>query len=135
MQGSVVTQLCQDYGLIDHSVYFTAGEVLGGVPLHVGDVVNTVAVRDGAHGGWKALRVGAIHLVHFNEFSLLINHMTWSKVPINSTFVTLNDTTCIIGSKPSFKYCSFILRWGLCILYKCHGWVLEFLEVLAMVMY
>ncbi|XP_060764793.1 RNA helicase Mov10l1 [Neoarius graeffei] len=57
MQGSVVTQLCQDYGLIDHSVYFTAGEVLGGVPLHVGDVVNTVAVRDGAHGGWKALRV------------------------------------------------------------------------------
>ncbi|TSK13400.1 RNA helicase Mov10l1 [Bagarius yarrelli] len=36
MQGGVVTQLCQNYGLIDHSVYFTAGEVLGGMPLHVG---------------------------------------------------------------------------------------------------
>ncbi|XP_053341140.1 RNA helicase Mov10l1 isoform X2 [Clarias gariepinus] len=57
MQGGVVTQLCQDYGLIDHSVYFTAAVVLGGVPLRVGDAVNALAVRDGAHGGWRALRV------------------------------------------------------------------------------
>ncbi|KAF4081456.1 hypothetical protein AMELA_G00161620 [Ameiurus melas] len=57
MRGGVVTQLCQNYGLIDHSVYFTAGEVLGGVPLHVGDAVNALTVRDGAHGGWRALRV------------------------------------------------------------------------------
>lgn len=64
MRGGVVTQLCQNYGLIDNSVYFTAGEVLGGVPLNVGDVVNALAVRDGAHGGWRALRVGATNFVH-----------------------------------------------------------------------
>uniref|UniRef100_A0A3B4CIA1 RNA helicase n=1 Tax=Pygocentrus nattereri TaxID=42514 RepID=A0A3B4CIA1_PYGNA len=57
VRGGVVTQLCQDYGLIDHSVYFTAGEVLGGVPLCVGDPVHALAVRDGAHEGWRALRV------------------------------------------------------------------------------
>uniref|UniRef100_A0AAR2LAW3 RNA helicase n=1 Tax=Pygocentrus nattereri TaxID=42514 RepID=A0AAR2LAW3_PYGNA len=57
IRGGVVTQLCQDYGLIDHSVYFTAGEVLGGVPLCVGDPVHALAVRDGAHEGWRALRV------------------------------------------------------------------------------
>lgn len=64
MRGGVVTQLCQNYGLIDHSVYFTAGEVLGGAPLHVGDAVNALTVRDGAHGGWRALRVGAMHFEH-----------------------------------------------------------------------
>uniref|UniRef100_A0A8C8G5Y0 RNA helicase n=1 Tax=Oncorhynchus tshawytscha TaxID=74940 RepID=A0A8C8G5Y0_ONCTS len=53
----VVTLLCQDYGMIDDDVYFTTGEVLGGVPLRVGDAVNGLAVRDGAQGGWKALRV------------------------------------------------------------------------------
>ncbi|KAI4905646.1 hypothetical protein NFI96_011343, partial [Prochilodus magdalenae] len=57
VRGGVVTQLCQDYGLIDHSVYFTAREVLGGVPLGVGDPVRALAVRDGACGGWRALRV------------------------------------------------------------------------------
>lgn len=64
MRGSAVTLLCQNYGLIDNSVYFTAGEVLGGVPLHVGDRVNALAVRDGAHGGWRALRVGVNGVVH-----------------------------------------------------------------------
>ncbi|KAF7701979.1 hypothetical protein HF521_001262 [Silurus meridionalis] len=57
MRGSVVTHLCENYGLIDHSVYFTVEEVLGGVPLHVGDAVNALAVQDGTHGGWRALRV------------------------------------------------------------------------------
>ncbi|GAA6088131.1 sizzled isoform X2 [Tachysurus ichikawai] len=57
MRGGVVTELCQNYGLIDHCVYFTSGEVLGGVSLHVGDEVNALAVKDGAHGGWRALRV------------------------------------------------------------------------------
>lgn len=64
MRGSEVTQLCQNYGLIDNSVYFTAEEVLGGVPLYVGDRVNALAVRDGAHGGWRALRVGVSGVVH-----------------------------------------------------------------------
>lgn len=53
----IVTQLCADYGLIDHAVYFTSGVVLGGVVLCVGDTVQALAVREGAHGGWRALRV------------------------------------------------------------------------------
>ncbi|KAM9352325.1 RNA helicase Mov10l1 [Symphorus nematophorus] len=57
LRGSVVTQLCLDYGMIDDAVYFTSGEVLGGRPLKEGDLVNCIAVRDGAQGGWKALRV------------------------------------------------------------------------------
>uniref|UniRef100_A0A8C4HEP8 RNA helicase n=1 Tax=Dicentrarchus labrax TaxID=13489 RepID=A0A8C4HEP8_DICLA len=57
LRGSVVTQLCLDYGMIDDAVYFTSGEVLGGVPLKEGDLVNCIAVRDGAQGGWKAVRV------------------------------------------------------------------------------
>ncbi|XP_030630697.1 RNA helicase Mov10l1 [Chanos chanos] len=57
VHGGLVSQLCQDYGLINDSIYFTFGEVLGGVPLCVGDTVHATVVRDGAHGGWKALRV------------------------------------------------------------------------------
>lgn len=57
LRGSVVTQLCLDYGMIDDAIYFTTREVLGGIPLKEGDVVNCIAVRDGAQGGWKALRV------------------------------------------------------------------------------
>uniref|UniRef100_A0A8D3CAX9 RNA helicase n=1 Tax=Scophthalmus maximus TaxID=52904 RepID=A0A8D3CAX9_SCOMX len=57
LRGSVVTQLCLDYGMIDDAVYFTSGQVLGGMPLKEGDLVNGIAVRDGAQGGWKALRV------------------------------------------------------------------------------
>lgn len=68
MRGGIVTQLCQNYGLIDNSVYFTAGEVLGGVPLRVGDPVSALAVQDGAHGGWRALRVG---FMRFTPFSLI----------------------------------------------------------------
>uniref|UniRef100_A0A8C3AJT2 RNA helicase n=1 Tax=Cyclopterus lumpus TaxID=8103 RepID=A0A8C3AJT2_CYCLU len=57
LRGSVVTQMCLDYGMIDGAVYFTSGEVLGGMPLKEGDLVNCIAVQDGAQGGWKALRV------------------------------------------------------------------------------
>uniref|UniRef100_A0A4W4GW27 RNA helicase n=1 Tax=Electrophorus electricus TaxID=8005 RepID=A0A4W4GW27_ELEEL len=57
LRGGRVTQLCQDHGLIDQTVYFTTAEVLGGAPLCVGDPVRALAVRDGAHGGWRALRV------------------------------------------------------------------------------
>lgn len=57
LRGSVVTQLCLDYGMIDGAIYFTSGQVLGGVLLKEGDLVNCTAVRDGAQGGWKALRV------------------------------------------------------------------------------
>ncbi|XP_017290246.2 RNA helicase Mov10l1 isoform X2 [Kryptolebias marmoratus] len=57
LRGSVVTQLCLDYGMIDDAVFFTSSEVLGGMPLKEGDLVNCIAVRGGAEGGWKALRV------------------------------------------------------------------------------
>ncbi|XP_039987881.1 RNA helicase Mov10l1 [Xiphias gladius] len=57
LRDSVVTQLCLDYGMIDDAVYFTSAEVLGGMLLKEGDLVNCIAVRDGAQGGWKALRV------------------------------------------------------------------------------
>uniref|UniRef100_A0A3B4VNL2 RNA helicase n=1 Tax=Seriola dumerili TaxID=41447 RepID=A0A3B4VNL2_SERDU len=57
LRGSVVTQQCLDYGMIDDAVYFTSGEVLGGMLLKEGDLVNCMAVRDGAQGGWRALRV------------------------------------------------------------------------------
>uniref|UniRef100_A0A667WEJ1 RNA helicase n=2 Tax=Myripristis murdjan TaxID=586833 RepID=A0A667WEJ1_9TELE len=55
--GFVVTQLCLDYGMIDDTVYFTSAEVLGGLPLRVGDTVNCTAIQGGDQGGWKALRV------------------------------------------------------------------------------
>lgn len=58
LRGSVVTQLCLDYGMIDDAIYFTNGEVLGGVRLREGDLVDCMAVRSGAQGGWRALRVG-----------------------------------------------------------------------------
>uniref|UniRef100_A0A7N6ARA9 RNA helicase n=1 Tax=Anabas testudineus TaxID=64144 RepID=A0A7N6ARA9_ANATE len=51
LRGSVVTQLCLDYGMIDDAIYFTNKEVLGGVPLKEGDLVNCIAVRDGAQRG------------------------------------------------------------------------------------
>ncbi|XP_019933843.2 RNA helicase Mov10l1 isoform X1 [Paralichthys olivaceus] len=57
LRGGVVTQLCLDYGMIDGAVYFTSGQVLGGMLLKEGDLVNCIAVRDGAQGGWKAVRV------------------------------------------------------------------------------
>lgn len=55
--GSVVTRLHLGQGMIDDTVRFTSSEVLGGVRLQPGDLVNYTAVRDGPHGGWKALRV------------------------------------------------------------------------------
>ncbi|KAL2093862.1 hypothetical protein ACEWY4_011174 [Coilia grayii] len=57
VHGGVVTRLCQDYGLINDTIYFTSREVLGGVPLRDGDAVNAIAIRDGAQGGWRAIRV------------------------------------------------------------------------------
>ncbi len=60
----IVTHLCADYGLIDHAVYFTSGVVLGGVVLCVGDSVQALAVREGVHGQWRALRVRTDHNNH-----------------------------------------------------------------------
>lgn len=59
LRGAVVTQLCLDYGMIDDAVYFTGEQVLGGVLLKAGDLVDCMAVRDHAQGGWRALRVRA----------------------------------------------------------------------------
>ncbi|XP_029991489.1 RNA helicase Mov10l1 [Sphaeramia orbicularis] len=57
LQGSIVTQVYFDHGILDDTIYFTNEDVLGGVPLKEGDVVNCTAVCDRAQGGWKALRV------------------------------------------------------------------------------
>uniref|UniRef100_A0A3P9MID8 RNA helicase n=1 Tax=Oryzias latipes TaxID=8090 RepID=A0A3P9MID8_ORYLA len=57
LQGNVVTQLSLDHGMIDDTIYFTSKEVLGGVPLKEGDLVNCIAIRCGAEEGWKAVRV------------------------------------------------------------------------------
>uniref|UniRef100_A0A8D3C2Z9 RNA helicase Mov10l1 n=1 Tax=Scophthalmus maximus TaxID=52904 RepID=A0A8D3C2Z9_SCOMX len=71
LRGSVVTQLCLDYGMIDDAVYFTSGQVLGGMPLKEGDLVNGIAVRDGAQGGWKALRVS--HLCRVETLNVMFS--------------------------------------------------------------
>uniref|UniRef100_A0A8C5D6Z8 RNA helicase n=2 Tax=Gouania willdenowi TaxID=441366 RepID=A0A8C5D6Z8_GOUWI len=57
LSGSVVTRLYLDYGLIDNSVYFTSAEVLGGVVLKQGDLVNCIAVRGADGDGWNAVKV------------------------------------------------------------------------------
>ena len=69
LRSSVVTQICQDYGLIDDVIYFTSDQVLGGILLRLGDTVDGIAVRDGANGGWKALRVRT----HFDWFPLRLS--------------------------------------------------------------
>ena len=72
LRDSVVTQLCLDYGLIDDAVYFTGAEVLGGILLREGDLVSCIAVRDGARGGWKALRVSGLCLVKASACTLCL---------------------------------------------------------------
>ncbi|CAB1331497.1 unnamed protein product, partial [Coregonus sp. 'balchen'] len=75
----VVTLLCHDYGMIDDAVYFTTGEVLGRVPLRVGDAVNGLAVRDHAQGGLRALRVR-----HFDQgltFTSIMNAARTRSIP------------------------------------------------------
>ena len=91
----VVTLLCQDYGMIDDDVYFTTGEVLGGVPLRVGDAVNGLAVRDSAQGGWKALRVR-----HFDQ-DLTLTSMVLLSTKMRPGWVIL------------FKLVSYFVSWPL----------------------
>ncbi|XP_078090742.1 RNA helicase Mov10l1 [Mustelus asterias] len=55
--GGTVTRFCGKYGLVDDSVYFTSDNVLGGMPLQVGQKVNVVAQRNETSGGWKAIKV------------------------------------------------------------------------------
>lgn len=59
----MVTQLSLDHGMIDDTIYFTSKEVLGGVPLKEGDLVNCIAIRCGAEEGWKAVRVRTLFSV------------------------------------------------------------------------
>lgn len=53
--------------MLDDAVYFTAEQVLGGVLLKTGDLVDGIAVRDHAQGGWRALRVSVAtsRVLHF----------------------------------------------------------------------
>lgn len=75
LRASVVTQLCLDHGMIDDAIYFTSEEVLGGVPLKEGDLVNCTAVRDRAHGGWKALRVTTDILFRSSCVVVVLDHV------------------------------------------------------------
>ncbi|KAG8012808.1 RNA helicase Mov10l1 [Nibea albiflora] len=66
LQGSVVTQLYVDHGMIDGAVYFTNEEVLGGIPLKEGDLVNGIAVERSADawddGGRTSLEAESMQL-------------------------------------------------------------------------
>ncbi|GCB60273.1 hypothetical protein scyTo_0009148 [Scyliorhinus torazame] len=55
--GGIVTRFCGKYGLVDDSIYFTSNDVLGGMPLQVGQKVNIVAQKNETSGGWKAVKV------------------------------------------------------------------------------
>ncbi|XP_060698542.1 RNA helicase Mov10l1 [Hemiscyllium ocellatum] len=55
--GATVTRFCGKYGLVDDSIYFTSNDVLGGMPLQVGQKVNVVAQKNETSGGWKAVKV------------------------------------------------------------------------------
>uniref|UniRef100_UPI00398F43D6 RNA helicase Mov10l1 isoform X2 n=1 Tax=Pristiophorus japonicus TaxID=55135 RepID=UPI00398F43D6 len=55
--GGTVTRFCGKYGLVDDSIYFTSNNVLGGMPLHIGQKVNIVAQKNETSGGWKAVKV------------------------------------------------------------------------------
>ncbi|XP_067861463.1 RNA helicase Mov10l1-like [Heptranchias perlo] len=55
--GGTVTRFCGKYGLVDDSIYFTANDVLGGMPLQIGQKVNIVAQKNEISGGWKAVKV------------------------------------------------------------------------------
>ncbi|XP_067915750.1 RNA helicase Mov10l1 [Heterodontus francisci] len=54
--GATVTRFCGKYGLVDDSIYFTSNDVLGGMPLQVGQKVNIVAQKNETSGGWKAVK-------------------------------------------------------------------------------
>ncbi|MGH0186196.1 UNVERIFIED_CONTAM: hypothetical protein FKN15_020415 [Acipenser sinensis] len=57
IRAGTVTRFCQDYGLIDDLICFTAEVVLGGAPLSAGHTVSAIAVRDREAAGWRAVRV------------------------------------------------------------------------------
>lgn len=71
LQGNVVTQLSLDHGMIDNTIYFTCNEVLGGVPIKKGDLVNCIAIRCGAEEGWKAIRVRTLFFVLLDVYEYI----------------------------------------------------------------
>ncbi|XP_069765517.1 RNA helicase Mov10l1 isoform X5 [Narcine bancroftii] len=64
--GGTVTRSCGKYGLIDDSIYFTSNDVLGGVPLQIGQKVNVLAQKNEPCGGWKAIKV-QLETDHWDE--------------------------------------------------------------------
>ncbi|XP_030789383.1 cancer/testis antigen 55-like [Rhinopithecus roxellana] len=55
----VVTSFCDDYGMIDESIYFSSDIVTGDVPLKVGQKVNVV-VEDEPLYGLRAIKVDVV---------------------------------------------------------------------------
>ncbi|XP_011804141.1 PREDICTED: cancer/testis antigen 55-like [Colobus angolensis palliatus] len=56
----VVTSLCDDYGMIDQSIYFSSDVVTGDVPLKVGQKVNVVVEEDEPFYGLRAIKVDVV---------------------------------------------------------------------------
>lgn len=52
-----MTRFCQDYGMVNDSVYFTSDTVMSREPLHVGQRVIAVLEEDTTSNGLKAVRV------------------------------------------------------------------------------
>lgn len=52
----VVTSISSDDGMVNDSIYFDVGVVMGGVKVEVGDVVHVEAVRQHRRAGWCANR-------------------------------------------------------------------------------
>ncbi|KAK1166718.1 RNA helicase Mov10l1-like [Acipenser oxyrinchus oxyrinchus] len=57
IRAGTVTRFCQDYGLIDDLICFTAEVVLGGAPLSAGHTVSAIAVRDREAGVMLCIQV------------------------------------------------------------------------------
>ncbi|XP_011930411.1 PREDICTED: cancer/testis antigen 55-like [Cercocebus atys] len=56
----VVTSFCDDYGMIDESIYFSSDVVTGDVPLKIGQKVNVVVEDDKPLYGLRAIKVDVV---------------------------------------------------------------------------
>ncbi|XP_065394004.1 cancer/testis antigen 55-like isoform X2 [Macaca fascicularis] len=56
----VVTSFCDDYGMIDESIYFSSDVVTGDVPLKIGQKVNVVVEEDKPLYGLRAIKVDVV---------------------------------------------------------------------------
>lgn len=106
LRGAAVTQLCLDYGMIDDAVYFTSEQVLGGVQVSAGDLVDCIAVRDRGQGGWTALRVEKSADAWDKEGSDLLEADGLQLRPLIGTITSLDANGGCINQTTYFPRCS-----------------------------